>query len=148
MNWALLLGPVLLGVAGSFGFAIAFNLPPRMLLAAALVGGLGLLVKGLATQLGQPPEVATFLGALTVGVMAEFGARRLKTPRSLMTVPGFIPLVPGVPAFKAVVSFADGLYITGIDYLIQAALLTGAIAGGLATVRAFSQLRKDWLFAE
>lgn len=146
MNWGILLGPVLLGVAGSFGFAIAFNLPPRMLGVAAFVGGIGLLVKGVATQLSQPPEVATYLGALTVGILAEIGARRLKTPRSLMTVPGFIPLVPGVPAFKAIVSFADGLYITGIDYVIQAALLTGAIAGGLATVRAFSQLRKDWLF--
>jgi uncharacterized membrane protein YjjB (DUF3815 family) len=146
VNWSILLGPVLLGVAGSFGFAIAFNLPARMLLAASMVGGLGLLVKGVATQLSQPPEVATFLGALTVGILAEIGARGLKTPRSLLTVPGFIPLVPGVPAFKAVVSFADGLYITGLDYTIQAALLTGAIAGGLATVRAFSQLRKDWLF--
>lgn len=146
MNLGELLGPVLLGVAVSFGFGVAFNLPPRMLLIAAMVGGFGLLTKGMATQLGLPPEVATFVGALTVGVLGEIGARRWKTPRSLFTVPGFIPLVPGVPAFRAVVSFADGLYITGIDYMIQAALLIGAIAGGLATVRAFSQLRKDWLF--
>ena len=67
-------------------------------------------------------------------------------PAPLFSVPSFIPLVPGVPAYRAVVSFAQADYLKGLESLVRATLLTAAIAAGLGTAKAFARLRQKPLF--
>jgi uncharacterized membrane protein YjjB (DUF3815 family) len=44
--------------------------------------------------------------------------------------------VPGVQAFRTVLDFVDADYAGGTASLIQAALLTAALAAGLGTINA------------
>ena len=58
-----------------------------------------------------PP--ATFLGALTVGLLASLVGTWLDEPRIALTVPGIIIMVPGTYAFETVVLFNQGDVLAG-----------------------------------
>lgn len=128
------------------GFAIVFNVPRRALGLAAVTGAGGQLGKQLAALAGFPPEAATFAGAVAVGLLAEIFERFLRFEVPLFSVPGFIPLVPGVPAYHAVVAFASNQYALGLEESTRALLLTAAIGAGLGTVRALGKIREHPLF--
>jgi uncharacterized membrane protein YjjB (DUF3815 family) len=68
------------------------------------------------------------LGATAVGFWGEFLARYYRIPRLVFTVPGVIPLVPGVFAYHTMVGIFE---ITGVADLTPVAsvevLLTTAV---------------------
>ncbi|MBK8046171.1 MAG: threonine/serine exporter family protein [Anaerolineales bacterium] len=135
-----------IGAVAAAGFAVLFNLPKRGLWAAALAGALALVVQSASTRLFLAPEFGTFLGALAVGVAAQLLARRLRMPALLIATTGFIPLVPGVPAYSAVLSFAEHDYVAGTEFLARTIGLTIAIAAGLGFVNAVIKSRELQLF--
>jgi uncharacterized membrane protein YjjB (DUF3815 family) len=90
------------GVA-ALGFAILFNVPPRVLWACALSGALAFLVRaGVAGLEPSSLELATFCAALLVSVSALGLGKLLRAPALLFSVPAIIPLVPGALAFRTV----------------------------------------------
>jgi uncharacterized membrane protein YjjB (DUF3815 family) len=115
---------------------VLFNVPRRALLLAGCVGALAYTTRQIALAGGAPPEAAAFASGLAIGVAAELLARRLLLPTAIFSIPGFIPLVPGVQAFRTVLDFVDADYAGGTASLIQAALLTAALAAGLGTINA------------
>jgi uncharacterized membrane protein YjjB (DUF3815 family) len=133
------------GIA-AVGFAIVFNVPRKALPLTAVAGAAGQLAKQLATLAGFPPEAATFLGAVSVGILAETFEHFFRLEVPLFSVPGFIPLVPGVPAFHAIVAFASNQYPLGVQEVVRALLLTAAIGAGLGSVRAVARLKERPLF--
>jgi uncharacterized membrane protein YjjB (DUF3815 family) len=76
--------------------------------------------------------------ALTSGVLAHF----TRMPLSIFAIPGFIPLVPGVLAFRAVLGFAEQDYTAGTSNLVQVTLGLAALAAGLGTAQALT--RRQW----
>jgi uncharacterized membrane protein YjjP (DUF1212 family) len=132
---------LLAGLSAS-GFGILFNIPRRALLFGALVGALAYLMRLLALQLGLPLEAATFLGGTMIGLCGEQLARLRRLPTTLFTVPGFIMLVPGTIAFRSLIDFVNARYDAGIQNLVLALLLTGALAAGLGTVSVLARLRQ------
>lgn len=123
------------------GFAVLFDVPRRTLLFAALGGALAVGVRSVVTMDGLPLEVGAFFAGLTIGVCAELMARWLRVPTSLFAIPAYIPLVPGVPAFRAVLSFVNGSYVAGLADFVRAILIVVAIAVGLGTVNALVRTR-------
>jgi uncharacterized membrane protein YjjP (DUF1212 family) len=128
---------------GGCGFSILYNSSWRTVLtvgALAVVGNelrLGLHDLGL----GLPP--ATFIGALTVGLLASVVESSLREPRIALTVPGIIIMVPGLYAFQTVVQFAQGNALAGLEAAVLTGFVVGAMALGLVAARFITERR--WL---
>ena len=134
---------LLVALIAAGGFAVLFDVPYRALPYAALVGMLAVGVRSGVALLGFPAEAGPFFAGITIGVLAELLARRLYMPTSMFAVPGYIPLVPGVPAFRAVLNFVGGDYIAGLSDLVRAMLIVIAIAVGLGTVSAIARVSRQ-----
>ncbi len=129
----------LLGFVATLGFAILFNVPRHTLLACAVIGSLGHVVRFGLRWVGFSNEVATFFGALCVGLVGYWQARRVHLPRLVFTVTGIISMVPGIPAYEMLVYFSRGDTLGGVRNAVQAALVTGAIAAGLGAARILTE---------
>ena len=127
---ALPVGFVLAGLA-ALGFALLFQAPRRALPVVAVVAGGAWLARGLLLQAGASPAPALFGAGLTLGLLAEALTRWRGLPVSLATIPGFVPLVPGLAAFSASLAFGAGDYVTGAAGVVRTLLLVGALAAGL-----------------
>lgn len=126
----------------ALGFAILFNVPRHTLPACALAGALGHgLRAALLLRVGMPIEIATLLAATAVGFLGELLARRYHIPRLIFVVPGVIPLVPGVFAYRTmlgifeIIGLADLTKIAELEVLLETAVYairTGLILAGLS----------------
>ncbi len=133
----------LVGAAlATFGWAVAVNAPRRCMGFAVLVGVAGQAAAQLAQQQGYSPTAAAFFGGLTVGILAEIGARWFRAPVTVFTITGFISLVPGTLAFRSIVEVLNSQYINGLVFAMRAVITGGAIAAGLGVPAALHQL---WL---
>ncbi len=125
----------LFGFVATTGFAILFNVPRRALLVCGLIGTAGHLLRFVLRGLGVSNELATFCGALLVGLVGYWQARRMYVPRLVFTVTGIIAMVPGIPAYEVIFYFNKGDILDGLQSAVQAGLVAGAIAAGLGTAR-------------
>ncbi|WP_119067841.1 threonine/serine exporter family protein [Aggregatilinea lenta] len=119
----------------TLGFAVLFNVPTRMLLVCGVAGALGHMWKRVLMAHGIDVVTSTFVGAMVVGLVGYTQARFFHMPRLIFTVTGIIPMVPGVPAFETMVYFMRDDISTGLETLVRAGLIGGAIAVGLVTAR-------------
>ena len=131
---------VVAGVA-ALGFGVLFNVPRRGLFGVALTGATAALVQMLALQLQFAHISATFLAAAAVGAISQVLARRLAMPAYVFSTTGFIPLVPGVAAYTAVMEFAQHNLNTGLEGTVTAISLTLAIGAGLGVVDALMKAK-------
>ncbi len=129
----------LFGFVATTGFAILFNVPRRALLIAGLIGTAGHLLRFVLRQVGVSNELATFCGALLVGLVGYWQARRMYVPRLIFTVTGTISMVPGIPAYEVIFYFNKGDILAGLQSAVRAALIAGAIAAGLSTARILTE---------
>ncbi|MGE9294331.1 MAG: threonine/serine exporter family protein [Puniceicoccales bacterium] len=89
----------------AFGFALIFNVPKRTLGFGAFCGAVG--VSARLCILGLWPELhiamATLIAAIIVAGLSELFSRVLRSPSTVFSVPGVIPMVPGSFMFRAMV---------------------------------------------
>ena len=135
-----LLVQALLGVVATLGFAVWFNLPRKSLVRAGAVGAGGYIVRFLLLNVGQPPFVASFWAAFVVG-LAGFRLTALRYPRVMFTVTGIIPLVPGIPAYQALVYLSKGNVLSGLESSLRATLIIASLSAGLTVARAITMLK-------
>lgn len=139
----LVLDFVLAGVSAA-GFALLFSVPRRLLLASAVLGGLAHSTRAAsALLLNLPTEWGTLIAAILIGLLSIPLAQRLRAPAIIFSIAASIPLVPGIPAYTAMVNFLQAstqpslelaqahLITAGLSFL-KAALILGAIAIGVA----------------
>ena len=101
----------------ALGFGILFNSPPRAL-AAIWIGAFIAGVIKFGILLLVSPEayiLASFLSALSVGMLSIPGAHLRHVPPVVLAVPPVIPLMPGVFAYKAMMGLTR-LTIKSPDY--------------------------------
>jgi uncharacterized membrane protein YjjB (DUF3815 family) len=132
---------VLFGFLGTIGFGILFSVPRRALFLTGLVGALGALVRAILLNVGASTELADYGAALVVGLAGYGAAFVIESPRIVYTVPGVLPMIPGVLAYQVVVYFSTARYTDGLTAAIQVFLITGALAAGLVTARTLTELR-------
>lgn len=94
------------GVA-ALGFAMLFNVPVRTLLACALGGAVGHIIRTLLMKWGVSIEAATLAGAIVVGFLGELFARYWHAPAPVFTVPAVIPMVPGTFAYRTMIGILE-----------------------------------------
>jgi uncharacterized membrane protein YjjB (DUF3815 family) len=120
-----------LAFVATLGFAILFNVPRQSLLACGVTGLMGYVARSLALSLGLAPAAAALSGAALVALLSEIFAYRFRLPATVFIVTGFIPLVPGVAATRAMIQLISGDYARGWQNATSAALTAGAIAAGI-----------------
>lgn len=129
-----------LACVATMGFGLLFNVPRRTLLPCGLTGGIGLVVRFTAGKLGASDVGGAFLAAISVALMGYLLARHYRVPRSIFTITGVIPMVPGVLAFSTMLQLATGDFQKGITSGLQTGLIIGALAMGLTTIRVLSRV--------
>jgi uncharacterized membrane protein YjjB (DUF3815 family) len=140
MTVSMLLEQVLLAAGVTIGFGVLFNIPRNTLIPCGLIGILGHLTRFTLRSLGLSNEVATFGGALVVGIVGYWTAKRMNRPRLVFTVTGIISMVPGIPAYETVIFFSRSDILSGLQSAVRAGLATAAIAVGLSTARIFTEI--------
>lgn len=135
-------GQLVAAFIASIAYAVVFQVPRRELFATALAGlsGWGTYLIGLAF-FDENRVIATFLGGLTVGVMAEVFARQMRAPATVFLVPGIIPLVPGADAYLTMLHFVSSKWTEGSRTALTTILLAGAIAAGLILAGSLFRIR-------
>lgn len=134
----LVVGDALWSGVAALGFAVLFNVPRRTVAGCAIAGAVGHVLRTLLVESGMMLELATLAGAIVVGVLGEFFARRWQTPAAVFTVPGAIPMVPGSFAFGTLIGLiqiTDLGTFGGTPVLVEAvvnAVRTGLILAAIA----------------
>ncbi len=132
--------------AGAVGFSILFNLPPRLLFAAAIGGIIAVCTRNFCIfELHQSSVAGTFIGATFVSIIGIWAVHWLHAPTQVLTVPSVIPMVPGVLIYRllfAIINIRD-LDVDGLLRAIQsgvdAVLIILGIAIGVAMPSIFAQ---------
>lgn len=123
----------------ALGFAILFNVPRKALIWCALAGALGHATRTLLMESGAEIAPATLVGASVVGFYAMGLARYYKMPSVVFSVSGAIPLVPGVFAFRTMISMlristadSDEVLEKALFSAFQNGIITGLVLAALA----------------
>jgi uncharacterized membrane protein YjjP (DUF1212 family) len=127
--------------AGGCGFALLYNSPLRTVLAVGLLSLAGNELRLALHDAGLSLPVATFVGALAVGLLASLGKHWLREPRICFTVPGIIIMTPGILAFRTIVLLNEGDVLAAVEALAGCCFIVGGMALGLATARFMSERR-------
>ena len=140
---------------GAMSFAIFFNLPPRLLFAAACGGAICVCTRNFFIfELGMSSAVGTLAGATLVSLIAIEAVHWLHTPSLVLVVPAVIPLVPGVLIYRFLFAVINIRRLTvdellsaiqsGVDaLLIILAIAIGAAMPNIFASRSFAQRSKD-----
>lgn len=129
---------------GVLGFALLFNSPWPMALAAAGVGMVANVVRLLLVDVGVVTQAAAAGACLLVGLLAAWVAPRMHVPRITISVPAVVIMVPGVTAYRAVFYLVNGDTTQALAYGVQAGLVVVAISIGLGVARMLTD--QAWAF--
>jgi uncharacterized membrane protein YjjP (DUF1212 family) len=123
------------------GFAVFYNTAWRRLWMAAVGGMAGHGLRFVALEAGCGLDAATFLGGLTVGVIAACMARSSKTPVAVIAFAGAVTMIPGLNVYRALggalhmarsPDLADPGALAGtLSNAFQAGLVVSGLALGL-----------------
>jgi uncharacterized membrane protein YjjP (DUF1212 family) len=128
---------------GGCGFAILYNGTWQNLLHVGLIAVIGSEIRLSLHDSGLPLPLATFFGALAVGLTASVVGRWIEEARVALTVPAVVIMVPGLYAFETLVYFNRGEIVKGLAAAVLVGFVVGSIAFGLAAARFVSQ--PEWL---
>lgn len=125
------IAPLALSFAGSASSGVLFNVPRRALVACGLAGNVAWFSFLGFQRAGLSEAAATFVAAFIVAVASEILARVKRMPSPVFSVPGVIPLVPGLYAYHAMYGFVNEQYGEGGSYAVRTLLVAAAIGAGL-----------------
>lgn len=89
----------------SLGFAILFNVPKRTLIVIAILSALGGSCKLILMNFDVNIVIATFFGAMIIGLLSIPAAHNKHAPPLVFSIPAVIPMVPGFFAYRAMLGF-------------------------------------------
>lgn len=121
---------------GVYFTAIMVEAPRKYLALGAAVGGLGWLLYLLLAPL-YSPVFANYFAGLFVALCAHLIARIFKTPVTVILIPGFYPLVPGVGMYKTILYLIQGDTAAFQANLQLTLLIAAMIALSIFTVDSF-----------
>ncbi len=143
------LGPVpltalraLFSFVGVYGFSVMFNSTPRMCATAASIGAVANTLRlSLTGFWSVPPEAAALAGAFVAGLLAAACKARTSIPRTAVTVPSIVIMVPGLYMYRAVYYMGTFQPTDAVDWLIRAAMIVVFLPVGLIAARVITDPR-------
>ncbi len=79
--------------------------------------------------IGAP--MGAFVGAICVGLMANFVSRYFNKPGALILMPGLIILVPGSVGYKSILALIEKDIITGLETAFEVSIIAISLVSGL-----------------
>jgi uncharacterized membrane protein YjjB (DUF3815 family) len=116
MDWILILSKAFWCGWGALGFGILFNVPPRTLFSIWVGGAVAGFLKFTLLQLTVGVVLASFAGALAVGISSIPIAHLRHAPPMIFAIPSVIPLIPGVFAYRTILGLMKLTGNIGPDY--------------------------------
>jgi uncharacterized membrane protein YjjB (DUF3815 family) len=128
----------------AIGFAVLFNVPARTLVIIWIMAALGGLTKVLMIYyLGVGPVFGSLCGASVVGILSIPAAHNKHAPPMVFAIPGVIPMVPGVFAYRTMLGLiklaGDHVMVNSNEIIadmlnngLKAMFIIMALAGGVA----------------
>ncbi|WP_071141979.1 threonine/serine exporter family protein [Acidaminococcus timonensis] len=124
-------------------FGKLFNCPRSCLYKAGFVGMVGFEVYIiLLSGFGLSSMLSNFAGTVALSICSEIFARWYKQPVPIFSIPGVIPLVPGLPLYRAMNYTMLDSYSMGMHTFVSAALDAMAIAMGILLVSGLAKVYK------
>lgn len=143
--WPMLMLRALATAVGVLGFAVIFNSPWRIAVTAALVSAAANTLRFALVESGAPIQIATVLATTVVGVSAYIIVRATHVPRTSISVPAVVIMIPGYTLYAALTLLQNGeevrsalLLTEGIQVVLAAAL--GLALAHLATSPAWRRI--------
>lgn len=130
--------------AGVMGFALMFNSPWSMALAAAGIGAVANTGRLLAVHEGVAIQAATALACLAVGVLAAAVSAGGRFPVITLSVPAVLVMIPGVSAHEALVSLNSRDYGAATAGMLEVTLVVLSIMVGLVSAKLVTD--RHWAF--
>ncbi len=131
---------VILGVS-SMSYALLLGALRRDTWLVVVMGYLAFYTAGAASR-AFGPELGAFVGAFTVGAVANGVSAVLGRPATVLVVPGILLLVPGSVGFRGVFSLLQHDADAGVNMAFRAALTAVALVAGLLFAHTIVRPRK------
>lgn len=128
--------------AGVVGFAVIFNSPRGIALAAATISCLANSGRFLLTTADVPDQLATLAATVLVGVLAYVVAKVWHVPRTGVSVPAVVIMIPGYTLYTAFTLMNSG-DVAGALVLAQDAVQV-ILAAGLGLALAHLATSPEW----
>ncbi|WP_048705113.1 threonine/serine exporter family protein [Companilactobacillus ginsenosidimutans] len=126
---------LLLGALSAIGFSLITNAPRR---AAGIIGITGALSWTVFYLLKNYSHIniliSNYVGAVIIGILAYFFARKFRLPENIIIIPCLVNLVPGGNAYRTILYMVQNNYPGSISQGLQTFLIASFIAMGLFTV--------------
>jgi len=116
-------------------FAMVFNSPPRLALAAGLVALGANDLRLILADAGMMLAPAAFFAALFIGLISLMAERRFNVSPIAVTVAPIVIMIPGLYAFEMIVLFNRGQMLDALQASASCFFAVGALAMGLAVAR-------------
>ena len=123
------------GFAGVFGFAVGFNTPRRLAVAAAGIGSVANTARLTAIGWHLPQQFAAIGATFVVGTAGAVVSGYLRSPRIVLSVPAVLIMIPGAAAFRSLVFLNGGQITLALANGAQAAIIVASLAVGLVIAR-------------
>ena len=134
---------ILFAFIATVAFGKLFNTPHRALILGGLVGAIGFAFYiGMKDILGYSSMLSNFTGAIVISIISEIFARIFKEPVTVFSVPGFLPLVPGLPLYRAMNYFILNDFVMGMQTFLETCIDAAAIAMGILCVSGLAKVYK------
>ena len=119
------------GVA-ALAAAITYQSPWRLAIVGGTIAGLGFVVFLTVSEWVDSPGAATAVPAIAIGVASRFfRCAHARSPVLSTTVPGIIPLLPGLAVYSGLLALSQDQPDKGIASLVEAASIAIALAAGV-----------------
>ena len=139
--WALRLAASFAAVRG---WALMFNAPAAVALASAAIAVAGNALRLVLVDAGWAPHVATFAGALLIGLVCHLVGWAGRLPVLIMTVPTLLVMIPGAPGVRALMYFNSGDLMGALGQGLAVVLQAIAMVAGLAAAMMLTD--PEWAF--
>lgn len=136
----------------AMGFAILFQVPPKLLPGCMATGALGFGTRTLLMDgFDVPIEISTLTGATVIGFLGLSFSQRWQIPSLVFSVTGAIPMVPGFFAYRAMLGIlrltlenpgGDAVLLDAAVNAIHTALILGSLALGITMPRLLFRRKK------
>lgn len=124
----------------TLGWCLMFTLPKRYIGLCLIMTALGFVIKAGFLYFDSHLAVATFFGAMFPSFLGVYFAQKHGLPPKALIVPSVIFLMPGIVAYKAMVSmvqigyfgFDMTLFVAMMTYFFEAIFVISALVLGLS----------------
>ncbi|MFB6349221.1 threonine/serine exporter family protein [Moraxella sp. ZJ142] len=115
-----ILQKIILSCIITLGWCLMFTLPRQYIVHAMMVTALGFGLKLVMVNFGVHLAIATFFGAMVGSFLGVHFAQRHGLPPKALIVPSLICMMPGIAAYKAMVSMVQiGYFGFSMDLFVQ-----------------------------